>query len=414
MKILNFGSCNIDYVYSLDHIVEIGETQKSFSVETYPGGKGLNQSIAAAKAGAKVYHAGCIGQDSGMLTDILAENNVDISNIMKTEEKNGHAIIQVSKTGENSIFLYSGSNEMITKEHIDSVFERFSAEDIVLLQNEINNVDYIVEKAFEKNIPIILNPSPINDNINKIDFNKISYIILNEIEIKAICNCDEVGQSLKQLKHTYPRLKIILTLGSKGCVYTDSNTEIYQPAFKIAAVDTTAAGDAFTGFFVAELSKGTDYPAILKLASAASAITVSRKGAAPSIPNINEVLSSVNNLKENISDVKLEYIRKKINVYIEENIADITLEQLAENFDYSAVHMGKLVQRLTGLPFSKLIQSKRCRIAANQLINTDLSVEEIIRNVGYENKSFFRKVFKEKYGQTPLSYRKNGGVPNNK
>ena len=102
MKILNFGSCNIDYVYSLDHIVKIGETQTTHRLETFPGGKGLNQSVALAKAGAKVYHAGCVGKDGEMLADTLAKNGVDISYLQTVDAKNGHAVIQVSDKGENS------------------------------------------------------------------------------------------------------------------------------------------------------------------------------------------------------------------------------------------------------------------------------------------------------------------------
>lgn len=171
MKILNFGSCNIDYVYYLDHIVGVGETETTYKLETFPGGKGLNQSIAVAKAGVKICHAGCVGCDSSMLTDILFENGIDIFYLSKTHKKTGHAIIQVSSEGENSIFLYPGSNEMITKNYIDLVLENFGRDDIILLQNEISNVDYIVEKAYQKKMCIILNPSPFNEKIDKIDFN---------------------------------------------------------------------------------------------------------------------------------------------------------------------------------------------------------------------------------------------------
>lgn len=105
MKILNFGSCNIDYVYSMDHIVAPGETQTTHKMEIFPGGKGLNQSIAAARAGAKTYHAGCVGNDGEMLTDILSASGVNTDCLQKVDAKNGHAIIQVSSRGENSIFL---------------------------------------------------------------------------------------------------------------------------------------------------------------------------------------------------------------------------------------------------------------------------------------------------------------------
>ena len=135
MKILNFGSCNIDYVYSVNHIVRMGETISSHSLETFPGGKGLNQSIAIARAGATVYHAGCVGYDGDMLTDLLLESGVDISNILRVGCKNGHAIIQVSEKGDNSIFLYAGSNKMVTTDFVDAVLAHFEEGDLLLLQN---------------------------------------------------------------------------------------------------------------------------------------------------------------------------------------------------------------------------------------------------------------------------------------
>lgn len=407
MKILNFGSCNIDYVYSLDHIVGVGETETTYMLETFPGGKGLNQSIAVAKAGGEIFHAGCVGCDSDILTEILLKNSVNISYLSRTDKKNGHAIIQVSDKGENSIFLYPGSNEMIKKDYIDLVLKDFGQGDIILLQNEISNVDYIVERAYQKQMCIILNPSPFNEKLNKIDFNKLTYIILNEVEAKAIAGYDIPEENLTCIKNKYKNLKVVLTLGSNGCIYSDSLCEFYQPAFKVNAVDTTAAGDTFTGYFIAGLSKGSDYQTILKMASAASAIAVSRKGAAPSIPDKSEVLSSLQNLKENILNSKLDIMRKQIDRYIEKNIKNANLEELSAILGYSVVYTGSLVKKLTGESFTKKVQAKRCTIVAEKLLNTDLPVGEIIADLGYENESFFRKIFKGKYGENPLDYRKN-------
>jgi len=407
MKILNFGSCNIDYVYSLDHIVGVGETETTYMLETFPGGKGLNQSIAVAKAGGEIFHAGCVGCDSDILTEILLKNSVNISYLSRTDKKNGHAIIQVSDKGENSIFLYPGSNEMIKKDYIDLVLKDFGQGDIILLQNEISNVDYIVERAYQKQMCVILNPSPFNEKLNKIDFNKLTYIILNEVEAKAIAGYDIPEGNLTCIKNKYKNLKVVLTLGSNGCIYSDSLCEFYQPAFKVNAVDTTAAGDTFTGYFIAGLSRGSDYQTILKMASAASAIAVSRKGAAPSIPDKSEVLSSLQNLKENILNSKSDIMRKQIDRYIEKNIKNANLEELSAILGYSVVYTGSLVKKLTGESFTKKVQAKRCTIVAEKLLNTDLPVGEIIADLGYENESFFRKIFKGKYGENPLDYRKN-------
>ena len=293
MKILNFGSCNIDFVYSLDHIVEPGETETTYKMETFPGGKGLNQSIAVAKAGATIYHAGCIGEDGEMLKNILNKNGVDTSYLKTVDGKNGHAVIQVTSEAENSIFLYPGSNEKVDKEYIDSVLENFETGDILLLQNEISNVDYLVEEAYKKGMCIMLNPSPFNEKLDKVDFSMISYIILNEVEAKAISGAESWEENLKLLNQKYPMLKVMLTLGSKGCVYSDDTQEISQAASKVKAVDTTAAGDTFTGYFVAGIATGEDIKDVLKMATVAAGIAVTREGAAPSIPDKKEVLDTI-------------------------------------------------------------------------------------------------------------------------
>ena len=407
MNILNFGSCNIDYVYSLEHIVNVGETETTNKLEVFPGGKGLNQSIAIAKAGAKVYHAGCVGYDGGMLKDILQCNGVDIAYLNTVDAKNGHAVIQVSSKGENSIFLYPGSNEMITKEHIDKVLENFDKGDFLVLQNEINDVDYIVQKAGEKGMRIILNPSPFNEKIRKINFDMLSYLVINEVELLGISGSSEPEEGLLTLKNRYPTLKIILTLGENGSVLFYGTQELWQSAYKVNVVDTTSAGDTFLGYFVAELSKGTEYSQILKIASAASAITVSRKGAAPSIPNKDELMSLFDGLKESKPNAKSKTLYEQIDRYIEQNIKTANLGELSQMLGYSTVYTGKMVNKLMGESFVKVVIAKRCKMAAYMLLNTNASIHDIISTLGYENESFFRKAFKQKYGKTPLEYRKS-------
>ena len=289
MKILNFGSCNIDLVYSLDHIVRVGETETTAKMETFPGGKGLNQSIALARAGMQVYHAGCVGSDGDMLLELLKSSGVDVSHVARVDSKNGHAVIQVSAKGENSIFLYAGSNAMVSREIVDEVLTHFDEGDILLLQNEISNVPYIIEKAHEKRMQIIFNPSPFTEELREIDLGRLTYLILNEVEARDISDADDPKDILTYFHTTYPDLKVMLTLGKEGSVYSDRNCEIRQEIYPADVVDTTAAGDTFTGYFVAGIAAGEDYAQILKTATAASSIAVSRAGAAPSIPHRQEV-----------------------------------------------------------------------------------------------------------------------------
>ena len=302
MKILNFGSCNIDYVYFMDHIVAAGETEATQSLNIFPGGKGLNQSIAIARAGESVYHAGCIGDGGEFLLEILENDKVDTSLIERVDCQNGHAIIQVSKEGENSIFLYPGSNRMISCSQVDKALDFFSKDDILLVQNEINNIDYIVKKAHERGMRIILNPSPCNSEIGRIDLGMISYLILNRLEVREITGCDTVSDALLYFREKFPKLKVMLTLGNSGCVYQDEKEQIFCPTFKVEAVDTTGAGDTFTGYFIAGIARGTDVEKTLRIASAAAAISVTREGAATSIPHMDEVLKRIDSLAVNQAD----------------------------------------------------------------------------------------------------------------
>lgn len=408
MKILNFGSCNIDYVYKLDHIVSVGETEQSQSLSVFPGGKGLNQSISLARAGAEVYHAGCIGSDGGLLLETLAQSGVDLRYIKHVEEKNGHAIIQVSEKGENSIFLYAGSNAMITDEFVDEVIGAFDEGDFIVLQNEINNMDYIIRSAYKKGMKIVLNPSPINENIDKLDFNMISYIVLNEIEGEHISGQSVPEKIISSIKNKYNSLKVVLTLGDKGCVYYDGKDIYSHAAYDVDVVDTTAAGDTFMGYFVASLIAGDDPAKCLEKASIASAIAVSRNGAAPSIPYKDEVEKARVAVKKSNGKIvsREEELRIRIDTYVENDLQGATLKGLSDHLGYSVSYVGELVKVATGKSFGKYLQEKRCDKAAKLLSEGNMPVGEIIRHVGYNNESFFRNIFVEQYGATPYNYRK--------
>ena len=294
MKVLNFGSLNLDYVYDVDHFVREGETLSSTDMNVFCGGKGLNQSVALAKAGVKVYHAGAVGSADGeMLTDALSNVGVDISYIRRYDMPSGHAIIQENKSGNNCILLYGGANQNIDKEFIKDVLKDFDKGDILLLQNEISNLSFIVDEAFAKGIRIVLNPSPINESIFECDLKKISYLILNEIEAADILSVEYKSKDdlIEKLTKSFPDTGLVLTLGEEGSVYVDKDCKIYQGIYPTEVVDTTAAGDTFTGYFIAGLVEGMDIKSALRQASKAASITVSKKGASPSIPFVKEVFT---------------------------------------------------------------------------------------------------------------------------
>ncbi len=291
MKILSFGSLNLDHVYAVPHFVQPGETLSSQSLATHCGGKGLNQSIALARAGANVYHAGGIGiEDGSPLLELLKSSGVNTEFVKSLPCPTGHAIIQVNENGQNCILLYGGANQQVSKDQIDDTLSHFAAGDMVILQNEINNLAYLMETAGKKGMIIVFNPSPMTPELLTLPLNYVQYFLLNEIEAQALNGSQVSDEELAgELLKKYPRSHIVVTLGSNGCVYADKDRTCYCPAYRVSAVDTTAAGDTFTGYFVEGISEGKDIDSVLQDASKAAAIAVTRPGAAVSIPTRQEV-----------------------------------------------------------------------------------------------------------------------------
>ena len=293
MKVLNIGSMNLDYVYRVDHIVEAGETESSYDMNIFLGGKGINQSMALAKAGVAVYQGGMVGEDGQPFLDACKEYGVDAAHIRKIEGKTGHAIIQLDKNAQNCILLYGGANQKLTKEYVDEVLAHFDAGDVLLLQNEVNLLPYIVEQAYAKGLQVALNPSPFNEKLKEVDLNKISIFLLNEVEGGQITGMTEPDAVLEKMREMFPHAKIVLTLGKDGAKYAEGDNVFFQPVFPVQAVDTTAAGDTFTGYFLAGLIEGMEIPDILKMSAKASSIAVTRNGAVQSIPLRAEVMEAL-------------------------------------------------------------------------------------------------------------------------
>lgn len=290
MKILNFGSLNLDHVYSVDHFVRPGETLASFSYQKFLGGKGLNQSVALARAGAKVFHAGKIGGDGDVLRTFLQNEGVDVSHIRISDDPSGHAIIQVNSEGENCILLYGGANQNIQISDVTSVLSHFAEGDVLLLQNEISGIAEIIQQASQKGLKIIFNPAPMNEGVKKYPLELVDWLIVNQVEAADLSGEKNQEKIIFVLMEKFPRSQFILTLGKEGSIYFGKACEqIFVPAKKVKAVDTTGAGDTFIGYFLAFLVEGLEIKRCLELASAAAAICVTRKGAASSIPKREEV-----------------------------------------------------------------------------------------------------------------------------
>jgi len=289
-KIINFGSLNLDHVYRVPHFVQPGETLSSTEYRQFCGGKGGNQSIALARAGAPVYHAGCVGPEGAVLTDNLSSSGVDISLIRQLAVPSGHAIIQVDQAGENSIILFPGANHAITAEHIAAVIASCRPGDLMLLQNEINGNAEIITAAAAAQMEVCLNFAPFDPAAaDSLPLHLLRYLIINETEGAGLAGQAEPDAILNVLTQRFPATAVILTLGGKGVLCGNGSERIRAAATPAKVVDTTSAGDTFTGYFLAARRLGKSLQRSLEEGCAAAAVTVSRPGAADSIPRREEL-----------------------------------------------------------------------------------------------------------------------------
>lgn len=289
MNILNFGSLNIDFVYRVDTFLEAGETKLSKDLQFFCGGKGLNQSIAMARAGNTVYHAGLLGEDGQMLKDKLMENGVKLDYLKPVSGKSGHASIQVADSGQNCILLYGGTNQALTVEFIDSVLDNFGPETMLLIQNELNLTDYIIEKAARRGMPIAMNAAPMDDKVLAYPIHKLTWLMVNEVEGRALSGAAADEDIIPALTKRYPGVNILLTLGQRGSMCHYQGRTVACSAHHVHAVDTTAAGDTFNGYFLRGMLSGLPVEKCLEHATTASAICVTRPGASDSVPVASEV-----------------------------------------------------------------------------------------------------------------------------
>lgn len=289
MRVLNFGSLNIDYVYRVDNFVMPGETKAAMSLATYAGGKGLNQSLAMARAGIHVVHAGKVGAEGGFLAETLKASGVDTGRIERSKLATGHAIIQVDDAGGNCILLYGGANRDIDEAFIGRALDGFGSDDILLLQNEIASIGAIIAGAKAKGMMVVMNPSPYDAGVAAYPLDAVDIFILNEIEAAGLAGELDPEAAALALGRRFPAARIVVTLGAEGSLCLEKGALIRQKAYKVTPVDTTAAGDTFSGYFLAGLIEGLDTARAMDLAARASAICVTRKGAADSVPRRSEL-----------------------------------------------------------------------------------------------------------------------------
>ena len=214
--ILSYGSLNLDLVYQVPHFVQAGETLSSTSRTVHCGGKGLNQSVALARAGVETWHAGLIGPEGHFLKETLDRAGVHTRFVEESAGSTGHAIIQVDSTGQNSILLHDGANGRLTPDFVTAVLDQFSAGDTVLLQNETSCVEEIIHQAARRGMRTAMNAAPANEKLVGLPLEALSWLLVNEVEGAFLAGTEAPEAILDTLAARYPETTVVLTCSARG------------------------------------------------------------------------------------------------------------------------------------------------------------------------------------------------------
>ena len=285
MTIWNLGSINADHVYALPHLPGPGETLAASSLTTGLGGKGANMSVACARAGGKIEHIGAIGPEGGWMTGRLRGYGVGTTHVATLDSPSGHAIIAVEEGGENLILVFPGTNRLIPPAHIESALAQAAPGDWFLTQNETNLQTEAAQAAKSRGLRIAYAAAPFEAAAVQAMLPLADFLILIEVEADQLR--DATGTPLGGLGVA----DVIVTLGAEGCLWVHDGREESFPALRVTPVDTTGAGDTFTGYVLAALDEGRPMPDAIRLATRASALKVTRHGAADAVPTREEALA---------------------------------------------------------------------------------------------------------------------------
>jgi ribokinase len=289
-KIVNLGSLCFDRVYHVPAMVRTGETLRATAVDLFPGGKGLNQSLAARRAGAAVQHVGCVGADGEPLRALLQEAGVDVTHLRLQEDiPTAHAVIQLTANGDNAIVIVGGSNLAIRPADIDVALASLGEGDWLLLQNEINDLETVLQRAHAQGAQVCMNLAPYSTAADAYPLGYVALLIVNENEAHGLTGEEDPERALAALRRRCPATTVVVTLGEAGLIHDAGEGIVRVPPFVVHTVDGTGAGDAFIGYLLASLQLGASLPRALVLGSAAGALAASRAGAATSIPTRTEV-----------------------------------------------------------------------------------------------------------------------------
>ncbi|HHU91561.1 MAG TPA: ribokinase [Halanaerobiaceae bacterium] len=296
-KIVVVGSLNIDTNIFVPHIPKIGETIIAKEMKNYFGGKGANQAMSIARLGGKVEMIAAVGDDAEgkkYIENLRAENIGTQGIVEKKNMPTGMAIISVDEKGQNNIIVYPGANYAISKEDINQHLDIIKEAKYCVLQLEIplEVVEHTINTCYENDTIVILNPAPAVADIPAELLSKVDFFLPNETELDIISKekvrADNMVEVCRNIINKGCK-NVIVTLGDKGSLWVDEERAQYFSAYKVKAVDTTAAGDSFIGAFAFSLSKGKSIEEAIRFATRAASITVTRKGAQSSLPYLEEL-----------------------------------------------------------------------------------------------------------------------------
>ena len=285
MTIYNLGSINIDMVYQVPHLPVPGETLAAKIYSQGLGGKGANMSVAAARAAARVRHIGAVGADGRWAVERLLEYGVDTTHISEFSGVTGHAVINVDDAGENAIVLWAGANNLISTDQIGRALAEANTGDTLIMQNETSGQLDAAKMAKDLGLKVVYAAAPFDANAITLLLPYIDLLVLNEVEAQQLKMA--IGKPPEALEID----NVIVTLGGDGCRWYANSAKLVTDfaAIKVDPIDTTGAGDTFTGYVVAGLDRGMVMERAIHLASQAGALMVTRLGTADVIPDLKEI-----------------------------------------------------------------------------------------------------------------------------
>jgi ribokinase len=291
-KILVVGSINMDLVVRVPQIPKPGETVIGGDFETFPGGKGANQAVAASRMGGEVTMVGRVGNDDfgNSLIQGLIEDRVRTTYVIKdSEASTGIAMIAVDPSGQNIIMVASGANAKVSAEDVNNARELMREADLLLVQLEcpLETVSRAIDLAKAYEVDVVLNPAPAQP-LSEGLLSKVDYLTPNETELALLSGEPDVERSIEILRGWGVR-NLIITLGANGARVVNEGLDQYFPSFEITAIDATAAGDAFNGALAVGLAEGKPLSEAVRYGTAAGALAATRRGAQPSLPQREDV-----------------------------------------------------------------------------------------------------------------------------